>query len=215
MKDEKIKNNRNDFLSVLAITEDIQRTATQLYDKLRTLLGNPRDIDSVTQIIEQLNIKVTTLTAIKLAPPFIESEAVLIPSKTDDAITLTQTIENPAMLQPDAVVNYTIEPPPSIIIPDDKLLPPEPMLNPPNPVSSRSTLPKIKDLKDMGETERQQYMEEQKEIFLKQRQVGPKRLPQKGKKIDRPTPPKKESKKKVQRPPKKFNKFKGLDENQE
>ena len=218
MKDEKVQSNKKNLLSVLAITEDIQRTTNQLYDKLRTLLGNPGDIDSVTQIIDQLGIKVTKLTGIKLTPPFTETEEVLIPHindispKTDS--NYTQLTESQMMLNPDEVVNYNIKQPK---VNDNELLPPDPMTLPPNPpappVSSRATLPDVEDLKKMNVEERQQYMDEHKERILKQiqQQDGPKRLPQKGKKIDKPTPPKKQSKKKAQRPPKKFNKFKGLD----
>tara|TARA_Y100000310_G_C20456484_1_gene703317 strand:+ start:72 stop:746 length:675 start_codon:yes stop_codon:yes gene_type:complete len=223
MKNDKVKNNKSDLLSVLAITEDIQRTANQLYEKLRTLLGNPNDIDAVKQITKQLGIKVDTLKNIKLTLPFTETEEILIPHindispKTDP--NYSQITESSAMLNPDAVISYdlNVEQPE---VNDNELLPPDPMTLPPNPVpppvSSRATLPEIEDLKNMGVEERQQYMEEHKERLLKQRQEedGPKRLPQKGKKIDRPTPPKKQGRKRAQRPPKKFNDFKGLDDKQ-
>ena len=215
MSGKKIKDNKSTLLSVLAITEDIQRTTGQLYDKLRNLLANPADLDSTKQVIEQLSTKINTLKKIKLAAPFTETEDVLIPHindispKTDP--DYSQIAQDPKLTQPDTVVDYNITPPKQVDSP------PVPQANnlPVPPVPSRADLPEMSELEQEIVNNRIEHAENVKKALANKRKSGPKRLPQKGKKVDRRDAKPPQNRKKAQRPPKKFNDFKGLDKNQE
>ena len=76
-------NNRNNLITMMAISEDIYRTNNRIYELLRGLMNNPHEITNVKESINSLYQKITTLKNSDINAPFVEKEDVVVPSSLD------------------------------------------------------------------------------------------------------------------------------------
>ena len=78
-----INNNRDNLISMMAISEDIYRTNNRIYELLRGLMNNPHELTNIKESINTLYKKVTTLKNSDINAPFVEEEDVVVPSALD------------------------------------------------------------------------------------------------------------------------------------
>ena len=76
-------NNRNTLISMMALSEDIARTNTRIYELLRELMNNPEEITNIKTSINNLYDKINNLKNYDIGIPLIEEEHVLIPGPLD------------------------------------------------------------------------------------------------------------------------------------
>ena len=78
-----INNNRDNLISMMAISEDIYRTNNRIYELLRGLMANPHELTNIKESINNLYEKVTTLKNSDIKTPFVEEENVVVPGPED------------------------------------------------------------------------------------------------------------------------------------
>ena len=78
-----IQQNKDNILSMIAITEDITRTTNSLYQTLSNLISNPGEIKYIKNSIDDLHNKINTLKGITIKAPLIENEMIVIPGPND------------------------------------------------------------------------------------------------------------------------------------
>ena len=83
MANNKIQQNKDNMLSMIAITEDITRTTNRLYEVLYNLMSNPGDIKDIKNSIDDLTNKIKTLKDVTIEAPLMEKENVIVPGLND------------------------------------------------------------------------------------------------------------------------------------
>ena len=83
MANNEIQKNKDNILSMIAITEDITRTTSRLHDVLYNLMSNPGDIKNIKNSISDLYDKINTLKEVTIEAPLIEEEIVIVPGPND------------------------------------------------------------------------------------------------------------------------------------
>ena len=78
-----IQQNKDNMLSMIAITEDITRTTNRLYQFLYNLMSNPGDIEDIKTSIDDLTNKIKTLKDVSIGTPLIEEDNVIVPGPND------------------------------------------------------------------------------------------------------------------------------------
>ena len=106
-------NNRNNLITMMAISEDIYRTNNRILELLRGLMNNPNGITNIKRSIDSLHEKVTTLKNSDIGLPLIEEEKVVVPGP-EDASPKEKNIEykrplqqTPSELEPEPVTEKT------------------------------------------------------------------------------------------------------------
>ena len=79
----KVNTNRNNLISMLAISEDITRTNSRIYDLLRNLMNNPQELTNIKTSIDNLYNKVVSLKESDIGIPLIQEEKVVVPGPLD------------------------------------------------------------------------------------------------------------------------------------
>ena len=83
MANNEIQQNKDNILSMIAITEDITRTTSRLHDVLYNLMSNPRDIEDIKNSIDDLSNKIKTLKEVTIGTPLVEEDNVIVPGPND------------------------------------------------------------------------------------------------------------------------------------
>ena len=83
MANNEIQKNKDNILSMIAITEDITRTTSRLHDVLYNLMSNPRDIEDIKISIDDLSNKIKTLKEVTIGTPLVEEDNVIVPGPDD------------------------------------------------------------------------------------------------------------------------------------
>ena len=78
-----INNNRDNLISMIAISEDIYRTNNRIYELLRGLMNNPQEITNIKTSINDLYEKVANLKNSDIKTPLIDEEKVIVPGPED------------------------------------------------------------------------------------------------------------------------------------
>ena len=79
----KINNNRDNLITMIAISEDIYRTNNRIYELLRGLMANPHELTNIKKSIDNLYEKVTILKNSDIGTPLVEEEKVTVPGLED------------------------------------------------------------------------------------------------------------------------------------
>ena len=83
MANNEIQQNKDNILSMIAITEDITRTTSRLHDVLYNLMSNPGDIKNIKNSIDDLSNKIKTLKEVTIGTPLVEEDNVIVPGPND------------------------------------------------------------------------------------------------------------------------------------
>ena len=94
---ENVNNNRNTLISMMALSEDITRTNTRIYELLRGLMNNPQELTNIKKSIDNLSKKVANLKNSNIKAPFIEEENAIVPGPQD--ISPKEDIEYEKLIQ--------------------------------------------------------------------------------------------------------------------
>ena len=78
-----IQQNKDNMLSMIAITEDITRTTTRLHQVLYNLMSNPGDVGDIKNSIDDLSNKINTLKDVTIGTPLIGEEETMVPDMND------------------------------------------------------------------------------------------------------------------------------------
>ena len=92
-----VNTNRDTLISMLAISEDITRTNSRIYELLRSLMNNPQELTNIKTSIDNLYDKVVSLKESNIGIPLIEEEVVVVPGPLD--MSPREDIEYEKLLQ--------------------------------------------------------------------------------------------------------------------
>ena len=104
-KNNEIQQNKDNMLSMIAITEDITRTTTRLHQVLYNLMSNPGNIEDIKTSIDDLSNKIKTLKEVTIGTPLVEEDNVIVPGPDDvspevDANYMSPLTDDLATLKP-------------------------------------------------------------------------------------------------------------------
>ena len=92
-------NNRDNLITMIAISEDIYRTNNRICELLRGLMANPHELTNIKKSIDNLYEKVTALKNSDIGTALIEKEDVVVPGPDDaspkENIRYEESIQTP------------------------------------------------------------------------------------------------------------------------
>ena len=80
---EKVTNNRDNLIHMIALVEEIDRTNSRLYELLRGLMNNPHELANVKTSINMLYDKITKLKNSDIGTPLVDFEKTIVPGPAD------------------------------------------------------------------------------------------------------------------------------------
>ena len=111
MANNEIQQNKDNILSMIAITEDITRTTTRLYQVLSNLISNPGDIREIKNSIDDLDYKIKTLKNVTVEAPLVEKENVIVPGPNDISPEVDTNYMPPLSVTPKTPLKTPVKPP--------------------------------------------------------------------------------------------------------
>tara|TARA_Y100000310_G_scaffold206580_1_gene206985 strand:- start:3 stop:446 length:444 start_codon:yes stop_codon:yes gene_type:complete len=96
--DKNVIENRNNLLTMLALTEEIIRTNQRIHSLISNLMNSQNEGSNIKSSIEDLYKKVVELKKFNVKLPLIEEEKVLVPGPEDASLP-----EDPDYVEPTVV----------------------------------------------------------------------------------------------------------------
>ena len=152
-------NNRDNLITMIAISEDIYKTNNRIYELLRGLMANPHELTNIKKSIDNLYEKVTNLKNFDIKTPFVDEEKVIVPGTQD--ISPKQDVEYEKLFQqqspsePEEEVVVEEEEVEELVVEEPPRLPRKPRRNPRKNVRGRRPMKPLRERKTPSETDLQ------------------------------------------------------------